>query len=232
MNLLYNMSIPKHIYFCVKEINPLVEKYANHWKTLNPEYTIHIYDDAMCEAFIFEHFGKKHKTIFRFIRNGPIKADFWRVCMLYIHGGVYSDIDNQPFVPIKDFIEEDIDFLTCISWGWKKHHFNPNLIFCKKGNSIMKDCIDWYISQYEDQKVNKSFYSYWGWSIMNAFQHTLHIKDFKREDGVYDHEGMKIQLLLEKNHSNYYKVSNIYKGKTIFNNRYEQWDWRNQTFKS
>ena len=44
--------------------------------------------------------------------QGAYKADLWRYCVLYIHGGVYVDIKAQLLVGLNDVISEDIQFLS------------------------------------------------------------------------------------------------------------------------
>ena len=31
---------------------------------------------------------------------GVMKADFWRYCVMFVEGGIYSDLDTEIFVPI------------------------------------------------------------------------------------------------------------------------------------
>lgn len=204
-----------------------MEQYANNWKRLNPDYEIKMYDNPMCEKFLLEEYGELHRDIFRFIRDGPIKADFWRVCILYKYGGVYSDIDNEPLVSLNRFIEPDIDFATCSSfWDEMKFNFNPNLIISHKNNPILKKCIDWYIRRYE----KKQPYDYWVWSIMRAFSDVLRIDNFKKEDGIYTQDGMKIQIIKECCGTGHYDAHNIYKGVRVFNNRYASWNCHTHSF--
>jgi len=47
-------------------------------------------DDAACEAFIAAHFPRAVDA-FRAL-SGAHRADLWRYCVLYVHGGVYLDI--------------------------------------------------------------------------------------------------------------------------------------------
>ena len=99
----YIIMIPKVIYMCDKELS-FIEKYSENWKNLNPDYEIKLYNDKMCEDFLREEFSELHSDIFKYIKDGPIKADFWRVCVLYKDGGVYSDIDIEPLIPLSKFI--------------------------------------------------------------------------------------------------------------------------------
>lgn len=61
-------------------------------KQQNPEFTYYLYDDTMCRDFIQEHFDKEILWAFDKLKPGAYKADLWRYCILYIHGGIYLDI--------------------------------------------------------------------------------------------------------------------------------------------
>lgn len=218
-------KFPKVIYLCNKTLDKM-DIMAKKWKDLNPDYEIVLYDNAMCEKFLLDNYGQLYKDIFDFLKDGPIKADFWRICILYKYGGVYSDIDNLPLVPLKDFIENDIDFVTCSSYD--SGNFNPNFIISNANNIILKQVIDWYINNYN----NKKPYDYWGYSVMTGFTDTIKIDNYDGfKEGIYFYKNMKIQIIEEKKGNNYSDAHNIYKGKRIFNNRNELWDATAHKFK-
>ena len=216
-------KIPKIIYFCNKNISEKDLLSANNWKVLNPEYEIKLYDDEMIGNYLLLEYGQLYKNIFNFIQDGPIKADFWRLCILYKTGGVYSDIDNLPLVPLSSFIDKDVDFVTCSSYI--NYSFNPNFIMSTKNNIILKNCIDWYINKYN----NKDKYEYWEWSIMNNFTHTLHLENYTKNWGIYNLDNMKIQIIEEcpgMIDGEYDKGDshNIYNNIRVFNNRQPGWN--------
>jgi mannosyltransferase OCH1-like enzyme len=218
-------TFPKVIYMCNKTIGPSELMSSNNWKKLNDDYEIKLYDDEMIKLFLLQDYGELYKNIFEYLKQGPIKADFWRICILYKNGGVYSDIDNMPLVPLNEFIENDIDFVTCSSY-WQ-YNFNPNLIISSKDNIILKKCIDWYIKKYN----NRDPYSYWGWSIMNVFTQTLHLENYKKDWGIYKLNDMKIQIIKECNGPTHYDAHNIYNNIKVFNNRLPNWDYSLHEFK-
>jgi hypothetical protein len=218
------VTYPKIIYFCNKIIGKKDIISCNNWKKLNPEYEIKLYDDNMIKLFLLEEYGELYKNIFNYLKDGPIKADFWRICILYKKGGIYSDIDNVPLVSLSDFIEKDVSFVTCSSY-WH-FNFNPNFIISFKGNIILKKCIDWYINKYN----KKDKYYYWDWSIMNCFTQTLHLNNYKKECGVYELYNMKIQIIKECAGNNHYDDHNIYNNIRVFNNRQLGWDYNLHTF--
>lgn len=215
---------PKTIYFCHKTVE-IMKNYPYTWQDLNTEYDIQLYDDNRCINFLHKEFGIKYVDIFNYMKNGAIKADFWRVCILYKYGGFYSDVDNQPLVPINNFIEKDIDFLICSSFS-PKFKFNPNFIFSKKDNKILKKCIDWYVDKF-DKKIP---FEFWEYSIMTAFNDILNIEHFKKEWGIYFLDNLKIQIIKEYLGKNHYDAHNIYGNKRVFNNRYQNWNCQTRTF--
>jgi hypothetical protein len=218
------MPIPRIIYFCNKTLRGMPAA-AAPWATLNPDYELRFYDDAMCEAFLATEYGPEYSDLFRWIKDGPIKADFWRLCMLYKWGGVYSDVDNVPLVSIASFLNPTVDFVTCTSyWDKMGFNFNPNFIISSAANPILKRCIDWYLTR------PRNNYSYWDWSIMRAMTDTCHPTQFKKEAGIYSVDDQRIQLLKECAGKNHYDAHNTYDGIRIFNNRNASWDYTTHSF--
>jgi hypothetical protein len=87
--------IPRVIHYTNKTRRVGARAWRNICKTfeLNPHYSFSYYDDARCEALIREHFHASVLIAFQSLRQGAAKADLWRYCCLYIHGGVYLDLD-------------------------------------------------------------------------------------------------------------------------------------------
>ena len=48
------------------------------------------------------------QNMFDSIKDGPIKADIFRICILAKYGGVYSDIDNIILEPLDNIIKNNI----------------------------------------------------------------------------------------------------------------------------
>lgn len=57
----------------------------------------------------FTHY-KSFFNLYNQIKVGAIKADFWRVCILYKYGGVYSDIDIKPVSSILNKNKDNSDY--------------------------------------------------------------------------------------------------------------------------
>lgn len=207
-------EIPRIIYMCHKSIKDITI-YSKNWKTLNPEYEIRLYDDTHCRKFLKENFRKNILDIFDYIPDGPIKADLWRVCIIYIYGGIYVDADIKPLVPLRDFINEKDDFVTCISNVHKPfrktHLLNPHFIATYRGNPVLKKCIERYVELYNHNRR----YKYWKWSIVRMLQ--LDFVILEKKDQILTHEGERYKFILELPSMNDCK----YGDKIVFHNRYD-----------
>jgi mannosyltransferase OCH1-like enzyme len=189
-----NQNIPKVIYltYKTKDIPPSV---IDKFKKVYPNYEIKIYDNNDCIEFLNKEFGQEYVDIFNFIKDGPIKADFWRVCILYKYGGIYSDIDIVPNINIEEILESDTTFLTCISHDY--FTLNPHFIVCIPNHIVLKLCIDKYLEFYR----NKKKYNYWDWSIVfiikNIIKNKIDVTIFTKN--IYlDKDNNKYQFLNEK----------------------------------
>ena len=102
----------KTIYMTYKKEIP--DKVADRWKQLNPSYNIDFSLDNDCIHFLRTYFNDYIANLFMSIPQGMYKADLWRLCKLYVHGGVYADVDLVPHINI-DVLDKSIDFYSCLS---------------------------------------------------------------------------------------------------------------------
>ena len=210
--------IPKIIYMCHKNLDK-IEIYSKNWKKLNSEYEIKLYDDELCKKFLLDEYSQLHLDIFNFLKDGPIKADFWRICIINKYGGLYVDADIEPLVPLNKFIENDDYFVTCISMNFNKNHLhfqlNPHFILSDKNNIILQNSIDRYIEYYN----NKIEYSYLGWSICNLL--TIEGITEKKSQIKYIND-KKFKFLYEQDIN-----SCEYNGEIVLKNRYDNYSNHN-----
>jgi len=100
------------------------------WIDKNPEYAYEFYDDDRMIDFIrnfdctgFSFTNQQLNEAFDLIKPGAGKADIFRYCVLYVYGGIYSDIDSECVVPLKDFINKTDDIVVIInSWNERAYH--------------------------------------------------------------------------------------------------------------
>ena len=105
----YTQVIPFNVWqtWTTVHLPPRIARIVRRFRKLNPEYSHHLYTDLDCNNFIREHYGGSdvEKAYFRINpAYGAARADFWRYCVLYVHGGVYLDIDSTCELPLKKLI--------------------------------------------------------------------------------------------------------------------------------
>lgn len=87
------------------------------------------------DRFIKENFDPSIYDTYKKIRIGAAQADFWRLLVLYKHGGVYMDIDAHLVWPLGWILKEaDKELYLRIKTGEISNYFiasapgNPNLL--------------------------------------------------------------------------------------------------------
>ena len=92
--------VPKKVFqtWHTHDLPPLMQSCYNRLRLQNPEFEFALYNDQECRDFIREHFSKERTDVvnaYDRLIPGAFKADLWRYCVLYIHGGVYLDIKYE-----------------------------------------------------------------------------------------------------------------------------------------
>jgi len=93
-----HVTIPKIIHqtWATNALPPCLQDTVNSLKSANPDWEHRLYDNAASRAFIAENFPADVLWAFDTLVPGTFKADLFRYCVMYIHGGVYLDIKYAP----------------------------------------------------------------------------------------------------------------------------------------
>lgn len=113
---------------------PVPEFVFSRWLELNKNYSIQLSFDKDCLEFLKTHFNEDCVKMFNNMNEGKYKADFWRICKLYVHGGVYSDVDLVPHLDI-DSLDEDVTFYSCLTCN--KAIFQAFMLASKPKNPLL-----------------------------------------------------------------------------------------------
>lgn len=104
-------KIPRNIYFTAEDRLGINDYMFESFENKNKHWKLEFFSSSEREDFL-----KKHKKEFidllgydvfkRYfeIKNGGAKADFWRYCVIYLNGGVYTDSDTFCEKPLDDWI--------------------------------------------------------------------------------------------------------------------------------
>ncbi|KEF61072.1 uncharacterized protein A1O9_02637 [Exophiala aquamarina CBS 119918] len=118
---------------------------ARTWTSKNPEYRYEVLTDQNDVSYVEIHFGPSGFNrldiiyMYKSLRLKIIKADLLRYLVMYVEGGVYTDIDVEALKPIHRFIpqrysEKDIDMVIGVEID--QPDFNNHTILGKKSQSF------------------------------------------------------------------------------------------------
>jgi hypothetical protein len=116
------------------------------WKELNPNYNIDFSLDSDCISFLRRYFNDNVANLFINIKSGMYKADLWRLCKLYIYGGVYADVDLVPYIYLNE-LNKDITFYSCLSYN-KKTVFQAFMMVKKPRSPLLLYFIISFLQNY------------------------------------------------------------------------------------
>jgi mannosyltransferase OCH1-like enzyme len=203
--------IPLNVYqtWFTKDLPKYMQKNINYMKKINPEFTFHLYDDKDCRDFIETYFDQVVVDTFDKLKPGAYKADLWRLCVLYIHGGIYLDIK---LVCINGF--------KLISLTGSEHYVKDRpeplsiynaLMVCTKGNrflhySIQQICYNVMINYYGNSSLDITGPVLLGNIIIKKKYHLIidliHIRSTDDKDGYILYNGHRI---MKTEYAQYFK---------------------------
>ena len=146
------------------------------WQQYHPDLNIKIYTDEDCITFLQKKGTDEDVEIFRFLKDGPIKADFFRTFYLFHNGGWYADVDMSVYDNITRYLQHSDKFCTVKS----SHNYdkaNPTFISAKKGNKLCKEILDLYRKKYRKSVA----YNYWTYSIVKLINAICHSSEKEQE---------------------------------------------------
>jgi mannosyltransferase OCH1-like enzyme len=138
-------SIPKQVFQTHKSLhyinkNSMLQNCVQSWLKHKNQYKIFFYNDKMCDDFIKNNFSEEVYQAYSRLPMAVMKADLWRYCVIYTHGGIYSDTDAMCMVN-PDIFTSPKTLLVCAPE-------NDNMHLCQwcfsapKNSPILKSIID------------------------------------------------------------------------------------------
>lgn len=100
------VEAPLNVVVTVKNKSELTDTFLDEIKTHVSEYTLRIFDDSECSDFLEKHYGEDFARKFERINRGRHKADFFRYAYLYLHGGMYIDVNTRLIRPLDQVIQD------------------------------------------------------------------------------------------------------------------------------
>lgn len=106
-------KIPKIIHqsFETRMLPNCLSQAAYTWINRNPEYEYRYYDNGDRREFIRANFDDTVLAAYDNLIPGAYRCDLWRLCAVYIHGGMYLDIKAGAIMPCARIIDADTDLV-------------------------------------------------------------------------------------------------------------------------
>jgi mannosyltransferase OCH1-like enzyme len=127
-----------------KELPPKMQRTIDTIQKNNPELEYFFFDDNDCANFIQTYYEADVVNAYNKLLPGAYKADLWRYCVMYIHGGVYLDVKYQCVDGFKfiDIMDRE-HFVLDRPYFWKPGTYGiyNALIIAKPGNQLLLNAI-------------------------------------------------------------------------------------------
>ena len=122
----------------------------------NPQFQYYLYDDEDCYEFIKSHFGPEVLNAYDTLIPGAYKADLWRYCVLYVHGGIYLDMKMRCVGDFRliEMTKQEHYVKDRENSGFMKGEigiYNAVMIQ-RRRNPLMLDCINKIIENVKNQE--------------------------------------------------------------------------------
>jgi hypothetical protein len=106
--------IPKFLWQTYKTKLPANQsaRSIKSWFDVNPGIEWFYMDDDKCDRFIKENFSQEFYDMYVSLPIGVMKADVWRIAIIYVYGGIYADLDTICLRPIEDWIKDEYELVV------------------------------------------------------------------------------------------------------------------------
>lgn len=146
--------IPKKLHFtyATKELPARYQDNLKVWQQVCPDWEMCFYSDQDIYQ-LFEEYFPQYFEIVPKIPYGAMLADFFRYAILYVEGGLYSDIDT---IPLKELPKEWLNYEAVLGYEYQpskfpdsfRHPWNEKEFLCqwtllsKPGNFLFKEALE------------------------------------------------------------------------------------------
>ena len=186
-----------------KDFSPEFQAIVDKWKELNPSYKYFLYDRSEREEFIRTHFPAVVYNAYCKIVPGAFKADLWRYCVLYVYGGVYTDVDMLCMGKLDDFIARDIDMVVPVDLNANLsegcHNLSNGFFAVKPRCEILLQCITRIVHNVMNGIIPASLLDICGPGMLGRATNVVlgreETASFIGMEGLYSHRGYNIHFL-------------------------------------
>lgn len=213
-------SIPKNIYMTLASFDDLSEDCTinhikNQWQALI-HCTIHRYNNEECRSLIEENFEEKILNAYDKLIPGAFKSDIWRLCALYLYGGIYSDVHIIPDEKSNpNIVLDSADYVFCIDYPVSSKYIYNAMMKMPKNSPVALKILDTIVDNVQKEKYPSCDLDVTGPGVHGkVIMDLLQVEEFKEgfhnfriEDDNYSVLFLKHQKHYNRRHDFEYNIS-------------------------
>jgi hypothetical protein len=137
----------------------MYQKCHQEWMTKNHGLKMIWYDNQDCDRYM-KTTNKRMQKCYESLNVGAYKADFFRLCILYENGGVYTDSHTTPYTSIKNMMkgcvrtEQKHMFISVLDPIWSGSGIHNGFVITTPKHPFIGGYINMIINN-----VEKKFYT-------------------------------------------------------------------------
>jgi hypothetical protein len=84
---------------------PAIGRARMQWARLHPGFRQHVFDAETATDWIYQNFGPDMTKRFQSLEQAALRADLFRLCWILRQGGVFTDLDEYPRIPVTPWLD-------------------------------------------------------------------------------------------------------------------------------
>lgn len=149
----YIKGFPKNIIQTMKTkwVSSKMHYAIEGWKNTNPDYNYYFFGNKEARELIKDNFDEEVLNAFDTLIPGAYKADLFRVCALYVLGGVYADADTECLNPMDEIFSysKNASFISVADS--KENNILNSFMISKKENPLLKAIIEYIVNNVKNR---------------------------------------------------------------------------------
>ena len=149
-DLKFKNKIPKIIHQSYTNmVNSHLFPIISSWKEMNINYEYKYWNNEECYQIIKENFNSSVLDAYNMLYAGAFKSDIFRLCILYMYGGIWTDISSFCEVSLDNIINNEHLIIVKDTKETQQTHGNiyQAFIICEPTSPIIKYILDFTVNR-------------------------------------------------------------------------------------
>ena len=131
---------------------------SNSWQIQNKDWEHKYVSGEERSIFVKKYFGKEWHDIYNSYKVNVLRADLWRYMCLYVHGGLYCDLDMFCKKPIESWLDINSKFVVSVEPN--EMGYTQSIFASEPKSLFLKDLLDLIKSRYYENRQYNNVIDY------------------------------------------------------------------------